>query len=585
MPAVSEKQRRAMWAAANGHSTLGIPQEVGREFVKADGEKKRCAGVVFRAPGPKYLLIKRADNGVWEQPGGHLEAGESFEDAARREAREEIGDHPDGFLWPLRVNDGDVVYATFVQNVAEEFVPTLNHESVEHAWVSPDAAAAVMAHPELVKTLDLLSGNELDLARRMAAGEVLSPQPYANVWLFDIRITGTGTAYRPAHNEFVFRPPENFLTPEFVARCNGLPVIFEHPNGTILNSDEFKARVIGTILYPYIQTDEVWGIAKVFDEDAVPLMRTTHPSTSPAVVFRDAGSTETVEVDGQTVLIEGSPSYLDHIAICPVGVWDKGGEPAGINNGDLTMEENKEVKQEEKRGDAEMPAWADALSKKLDSVCSRMDALEAKGETKPAEELKADKKGDSAEEPKEEKKADSAETKEEKAMEKKEEARADSADVAQMQAEIADLRQRLAGVTTPLSHADRDALAVAQGRADALAHMFGDHVTAPLYGESPLAYRKRLAAVFQKHSSKFKDVKLDAIDGPTFDLVEQTIYADAHTAAMNPADAPAGRLIPMRETDAAGRTITRYAGDISAWLGPFMAPGQTVAIRRQAARV
>ena len=43
----------------------------------------------------KYLLIKRADNekkehqGNWECPGGKLEEGESFEDAALREAKEE----------------------------------------------------------------------------------------------------------------------------------------------------------------------------------------------------------------------------------------------------------------------------------------------------------------------------------------------------------------------------------------------------------------------------------------------------------------------------------------------------------------
>jgi hypothetical protein len=36
-PPVSEKQRRAMWAAREGNSTLGIPKEVGEEFTK--GEK------------------------------------------------------------------------------------------------------------------------------------------------------------------------------------------------------------------------------------------------------------------------------------------------------------------------------------------------------------------------------------------------------------------------------------------------------------------------------------------------------------------------------------------------------------------
>lgn len=35
-PPVSQAQRRAMYAAAEGHSTLGIPQKVGKEFTKND---------------------------------------------------------------------------------------------------------------------------------------------------------------------------------------------------------------------------------------------------------------------------------------------------------------------------------------------------------------------------------------------------------------------------------------------------------------------------------------------------------------------------------------------------------------------
>jgi len=35
MPIVSEAQRRAMYAAAAGHSTLGIPKSVGKDFVSA----------------------------------------------------------------------------------------------------------------------------------------------------------------------------------------------------------------------------------------------------------------------------------------------------------------------------------------------------------------------------------------------------------------------------------------------------------------------------------------------------------------------------------------------------------------------
>ncbi len=36
MPPVSQQQRKAMYAAKAGKSTLGIPKSVGAEFVKAD---------------------------------------------------------------------------------------------------------------------------------------------------------------------------------------------------------------------------------------------------------------------------------------------------------------------------------------------------------------------------------------------------------------------------------------------------------------------------------------------------------------------------------------------------------------------
>lgn len=36
MPPVSQAQRKAMYSAASGHSTLGIPAKVGKEFVATD---------------------------------------------------------------------------------------------------------------------------------------------------------------------------------------------------------------------------------------------------------------------------------------------------------------------------------------------------------------------------------------------------------------------------------------------------------------------------------------------------------------------------------------------------------------------
>jgi len=60
MPPVSEKQRRAMYAAASGRSTLGIPRSVGRDFVAADNgrklplRKKPTPKARSRAPSTRY---------------------------------------------------------------------------------------------------------------------------------------------------------------------------------------------------------------------------------------------------------------------------------------------------------------------------------------------------------------------------------------------------------------------------------------------------------------------------------------------------------------------------------------------------
>lgn len=524
MPPVSEKQRRAMYAAAEGKSTLGIPKAVGEEFVGK-----------------------------------------------------------------VRGDDGEP--------------PT-----------------------------------ELTVAKAIRDGELGSPQRYENVWLFAVRITGTGTAYRKALDEYVYRPPEHFLTPEFVERCNGLPVIFLHPGNQILNTQEYRDRAVGTVMLPYIQEDEVWGIAKIFDADAAELMQSTHASTSPAVVFRDAGSTESLEIDGESVLIEGKPSYLDHLAICEEGVWDKGGEPSGVQLNEVnTVEEEK------------APAWADALHKKLDSVCKRIDALEGKGrvedgKSKNEDEAKRDdehegfkkleheiegegKSKESAEkiaaaagrekygekgmeekaaagrkdsedgsrelgkreeagEKRAEKEIRAAEkeSNEERRKEREEgEKRSDAqmnADNADVRRKLAALENRLADLSKPLSVDTRKQLSEAQSRADSVFQLFGEHAPAPMHGENPVAYRKRLAASLQKHSKSLKSLRLDSVDGEAFGVIENQIYSDAQAAAAEPANLPPGRLIPIVRQDSAGRMITSYTGDIDAWLGVFKGVGQVARINR-----
>jgi hypothetical protein len=105
----------------------------------------------------------------------------------------------------------------------------------------------------------------------------------------------------------------------------------EHPSTQILNSDEFAQRVTGSMFLPYIKGDEVWGIAKIYDKEAISLISSGELSTSPSVVFRDPKVNYTIELEeGGHLLVEGEPSFVDHLAICEKGVWDKGVDASGI---------------------------------------------------------------------------------------------------------------------------------------------------------------------------------------------------------------------------------------------------------------
>jgi hypothetical protein len=573
MPPVSEKQRRAMWAAAEGHSTLGIPEAVGREFVSKD------ANLITPKPGDTPATQLR--NAI----AAEIDAVNLYEQMAEDTEDEKVKKVLLDVAKEEKTHIGE--FSTLLLKVDPEQAKEMKNGAVE---VRGDSA------------------NELDIARAIQSGDLASPQQYENIWLFDVRVTGTGTAYRSALDEFVYRPPENFLTDEFLQRCNGLPLIFEHPKKSLLDTEEYRNRAIGTVILPYIKSDEVWGIAKVYDADAAQLMQTTHISTSPAVKVNAADSESYDLNDGKTLLIEGKPAYLDHLAICAAGVWDKGGEPTGVNTGESNMD--PELK---KMLDG-LTSSVGAIATKVDSVSLRLDAVEKKDEEeskkeaereekerKDAEDKKfredcprkdgekdeeyeerldkhrkdcARKDGESEEEHKKRLDCMAADSKRKDAEEEKK--RADSA----LKLENSDLKTRLAGVeerlgriNRELSSTERDELATAQARADGLAQHFGERASAPLAGETPISYRRRLAAKYQKHSAEFKDVKLDSLEGSVFDAIETRIYADAQTVAASPAIQLPGRLIPHVRTDSAGRRITSFTGDINAWMGHFKQGG------------
>ena len=387
--------------------------------------------------------------------------------------------------------------------------------------------------------------NETEIAVAIRDGELPSPQHLDNMSLFAVRITGTGTAYRTKFDEYTYRPPENYLNDAFLARCNGLPVIFEHPADGSLDSDEYHERNVGSIMLPYIQADEVWGIARIYDESAIQIMSNEQMSTSPSVVFHNPDVNSTMQLDDDTeILIEGKPSLLDHLAICESGVWDKGRSPAGVKVdklGDPTMEEVKKPDAEGANLEAMEKSEQGTMEKILAAVTAlgaRMDKIEG---AKPDAEVAAPVQENLPTEP-----MPTAADTDTGYMSK--------ADGDALRSQVAELAGR-----QPRERADGEEaeLADSQARADSVANSFGERAPAPLIGESPFAYRQRMAARFKKHSKTYSDMNIASVTDPKlFGVIEAQIYSDAQAAAMSPCDVPQHTLREVIKTDATGRAMS-----------------------------
>ncbi len=533
------------------------------------GPAGRAAGIMFVTTEGETLLLRRGDGGDFPRtfgfPGGHLEEGETLEQAARREALEETGYDYQGDLTSL-CDTGQ--FATFLARGVEKFEVTLCDESTGFAWARPEEAPSPL-HPGCDRAFRIAAARtELDIARLIRDGDLPSPQPFGGSMYFALRITGTGHAYRSKDEEHAWRDPSLYLNDEFLARCNGLPVIWQHfEDGVWLQTNTFAESVVGMIMLPYIQGEEVWGIARIIDAGAAKKMATVQLSTSPNHVFdSESGNVKVPLSSTANVLIEGNPILIDHLAVCEQGVWDKGGPPEGVQ-----VDQLKEVSpMADEAGDKgtqpnlssndimqAIAALGTTLAARMDSVSTgltaRMDSLEKNMPAKPLsaaadseEEIKAKK---DAEEAQAKKDADEAEAKAKKDAEDKKKAEEDC----KMDAEEA------------------EAKADAQAFADSVYQMHSQSAPRPMAGERLMAYRARLARGMQAHSAAYKDSNLVAIgDAVAFSAVEKAIYADAAKASMAIGASPTGELRAIRRTDQdTGHRITTYAGRAGAWMDDF----------------
>ncbi|EKI8624161.1 DUF2213 domain-containing protein [Escherichia coli] len=429
-----------------------------------------------------------------------------------------------------------------------------------------------------------MSLTELEVAERIRDGTVPSPVKFSNMWLVNLRITGTGLAYRAGLKEHVWRDPKLYLNEEFLRRCNGLPVIANHPDDAVLTEEDFKSRIVGSVMLPYIRGDEVWAVCRVYLQSIVEEIAEGDVSTSPSVVFNSTSGNVEVQEGDTNFLIEGVPFLVDHIALVTkdhgsLGVWDKDRIPAGVevtNTGEIEME--KEELQALLQG-----VVSDALqgiNQKIDGVVTRMDSLEqrdkARADAEEQAKKEAEEKAKADEAAEEQRKADEAAAKEAEEKAKADEAAAkDAEEKAKADSEAEE--QRKADEEAEKERND-SALAEAQAKADSAFSACGKNAPAPFSGENALDYRKRALIAMQKHSPAHKDVNIRAIaDSATLAVLEDAIFSAARQSIEKEMMSTQGQLHKRIRNDEAGRRITEYQGDPNVWLSAFKIPGRRLA--------
>ena len=244
------------------------------------GDELKAAGVALRAPSDRVLFLRRSDKGdhpgEWCFPGGRLEQGETTRAAAIREVLEETG-HNVKDPREADLRDG---FATFGEDVEEEFTPTLNEEHTAFAWAMPWDAPGPL-HPGVAATLELVpqttrthDASMLDFAGYYAPEKIgrtrkITPEgflilegtPIARLGeqLYnaeEINRDGEGNPILPDDPRYippdphgcirVKRLPEEVFHPETLASFEGKDYVIEHPPDGV-NLDNWKNQTVGHV--------------------------------------------------------------------------------------------------------------------------------------------------------------------------------------------------------------------------------------------------------------------------------------------------------------------------------------------------
>jgi ADP-ribose pyrophosphatase YjhB (NUDIX family) len=131
---------------------------------KANSVVPSTTAVVLDEQG-RIALVHRKDNGLWALPGGGMELGESIEDCAVREVKEETGLDVEvtGLVGiytnphhVMKYSDGEVRQQFSICYTTRLIGGELAYdsESTDIAWVEPGKIAKLSMHPSMKLRID-----------------------------------------------------------------------------------------------------------------------------------------------------------------------------------------------------------------------------------------------------------------------------------------------------------------------------------------------------------------------------------------------------------------------------------------------
>lgn len=261
----------------------------------------KAAGIVYLTGGRVLLLMRSASAenwpAVWGLPAGHVEEGESNEQAATRESVEETGHAPSALI-PLAASEQFALFAC----MGDTFGPVLNDEHTGYLWAPIDALPEPI-HPGVAEQVAMAWAKSQEPAEPLPAADsvamdglnagfamdkasvreidtngwaAIPRNPLSKVGVFTYSGRQVGDAENPDKQYRVYRPAEELSDPECIASFRLIPWIDNH---VMLGSEEDGLMpaerkgvqgVIGEDVF--FEGDTLYGNLKVFSQSMAGLI-------------------------------------------------------------------------------------------------------------------------------------------------------------------------------------------------------------------------------------------------------------------------------------------------------------------------